>query len=66
MTKIKVQTAHLLLLLTLLLAACQPIQRLPETKVAVAALAETSLEQATRPSSNAFTRRSSIKSTWMS
>jgi len=34
------------LLLALLLSACQPIQRLPETKTAAAASAETPLEQA--------------------
>jgi len=34
------------LLLALLLSACQPIQRLPETKAAVAASAQTPLEQA--------------------
>jgi predicted ester cyclase len=45
-TKVKVRTAGLWLLLVLLLSACQPIQRLPETKAAVAASAQTPLEQA--------------------
>lgn len=49
-SKTKVRTAArtvgLWLLLTLLLGACQPIQRLPEMKTAVAASALTPLEQA--------------------
>jgi predicted ester cyclase len=44
--KTKVRTAALWLLLALLLSACQPIQRLPETKAAAAASVETPLEEA--------------------
>jgi predicted ester cyclase len=40
------RTSGLWLLLVLLLSACQPIQRLPETKTATAASAQTPLEQA--------------------
>lgn len=45
MNKLKVRTAHLCLLLTLLLAACQPIQALPATQTARAASTESKLEQ---------------------
>lgn len=41
-----VRISSLLLLLTLLLSACQPIQRLPETKSAAAASVLTPMEQA--------------------
>lgn len=44
--KTKGRTVGLWLLLVLLLSACQPIQRLPETKAAAAASAQTALEQA--------------------
>src|SRR5215207_8063138 len=44
--KPKVRTVGLWLLLMLLLSACQPIQRLPATKTAAAAVAQTPLEQA--------------------
>jgi len=44
--KTKVRTVGLWLLLALLLSACQPIQRLPETKTVAAASAETPLELA--------------------
>lgn len=44
--KTKGRTVGLWLLLVLLLSACQPIQRLPETEAAAAASAQTTLEQA--------------------
>jgi hypothetical protein len=46
MVKTRVRTSSPWLLLALLLSACQPIQRLPETKTAAAASAEIPLEQA--------------------
>lgn len=46
--KTKVRIVAVWLLLTLVISACQPIQRLPETRAAVAAAAETPLELANK------------------